>query len=123
MKFYFGGTSGIYISCLAEYLVGKKFTSIDQTKGDGENRGIRKRSCNEVRHAKIIDSEMKSEEEKCIIGTAAASLQSCPTLQPHGLQPTRLLRPWDSPGKSTHTYYIVFPKLKKKKKKNSLYFV
>ena len=23
------------------------------------------------------------------------------SLQPHGLQPTRLLRPWDSPGKST----------------------
>ena len=22
------------------------------------------------------------------------------SLQPHGLQPTRLLRPWDSPGKS-----------------------
>ena len=27
--------------------------------------------------------------------------QSCPTLQPHGLQPTRLLHPWDFPGKST----------------------
>ena len=27
--------------------------------------------------------------------------QSCPTQQPHGLQPTRLLRPWDFPGKST----------------------
>ena len=26
--------------------------------------------------------------------------QSCPTLRPHGLQPTRLLRPWDFPGKS-----------------------
>ena len=23
------------------------------------------------------------------------------SLQPHGLQPTRLLRPWDSPGKNT----------------------
>ena len=32
---------------------------------------------------------------------AAKSLQSCPTLRPHGLQPTRLLRPWDFPGKST----------------------
>ena len=28
-------------------------------------------------------------------------VQSCPTLQPHGLQPTRLLCPWDSPGKNT----------------------
>ena len=28
--------------------------------------------------------------------------QSCPTLsRPHGLQPTRLLCPWDFPGKST----------------------
>ena len=27
--------------------------------------------------------------------------QSCPTEQPHGLQPTGLLRPWDFPGKST----------------------
>ena len=27
--------------------------------------------------------------------------QSCPTLQPHGLQPARLLCPWDFPGRST----------------------
>ena len=27
--------------------------------------------------------------------------QSCLTLQPHRLQPTRLLHPWDSPGKNT----------------------
>ena len=27
--------------------------------------------------------------------------QSCPTLQPHRLQPTRLLCPWDSPSKNT----------------------
>ena len=27
--------------------------------------------------------------------------QSCPTQRRHGLQPTRLLRPWDFPGKST----------------------
>ena len=27
--------------------------------------------------------------------------QSCPTQRPHGLQPTRLLHPWDVPGKST----------------------
>ena len=30
-----------------------------------------------------------------------AHAQSFPTLQPHGLQPTRLLCPWDSPGKNT----------------------
>ena len=30
----------------------------------------------------------------------AKSLQSCPTLWPRRRQPTRLLRPWDSPGKN-----------------------
>ena len=32
---------------------------------------------------------------------AAKSHQSCPTLWSHRRQPTRLLHPWDSPGKST----------------------
>ena len=32
---------------------------------------------------------------------AAKSLQLCPTLRPHRWQPTRLLCPWDSPGKNT----------------------
>ena len=34
---------------------------------------------------------------------AAKSIQSCPTLcvRPHRRQPTRLCRPWDSPGKNT----------------------
>ena len=32
---------------------------------------------------------------------AAKSLQSCDSVQPHGLRPTRLLHPWDSPGKNT----------------------
>ena len=36
------------------------------------------------------------------INTAAAkSHRSCPTVQPHRRQPTRLPRPWDSPGKNT----------------------
>ena len=32
---------------------------------------------------------------------AAKSLQSCLTVRPHRQQPTRLLCPWDSPGKNT----------------------
>ena len=32
---------------------------------------------------------------------AAKSLQSCPALWPHRQQPTRLPRPWDSPGENT----------------------
>ena len=36
-----------------------------------------------------------------VAGAAAAkSLQSCLTLQPHRQQPSRLPRPWDSPGKN-----------------------
>ena len=36
------------------------------------------------------------------VATAAAkSLQSCLTVRPHRWQPTRLPRPWDSPGKNT----------------------
>ena len=31
----------------------------------------------------------------------AKLLQSCPTVRPHRQQPTRLLCPWDSPGKNT----------------------
>ena len=39
----------------------------------------------------------------CVFAAAAAakSLHSCPTLWPHRWQPTRLPRPWDSPGKNT----------------------
>ena len=36
-----------------------------------------------------------------LFAAAAKSLQSCPTLQPHRRQPTRLPHPWDSPGKNT----------------------
>ena len=35
------------------------------------------------------------------IATAAKLLQSCLTVLPHRLQPTRFLCPWDSPGKNT----------------------
>ena len=35
------------------------------------------------------------------MAAAAKSLQLCPTLLPHRQQPTRLPRPWDSPGKNT----------------------
>ena len=35
-----------------------------------------------------------------VAAAAAKSLQSCPTVRPHGQQPTRLLCPWNSLGKS-----------------------
>ena len=36
-----------------------------------------------------------------LAAAAAKSLQLCQTLRPHRQQPTRLLHPWDSPGKNT----------------------
>ena len=46
---------------------------------------------------------MGQEKEYTDLGTAAAtkSRQSCLTVRPHRRQPTRLPRPWDSPGKNT----------------------
>ena len=53
-----------------------------------------------------------------IVPAAAASvmsLQSCPTLRPHRRQPTRLRRPWDSPGKNTGVgYHFLFQCMKVK---------
>ena len=50
--------------------------------------------------------------------------QSCLTLRPHGLQPTRLLRPWDFPGKSTgvgcHCLLLFSYRAGKKKKRDTL---
>ena len=37
---------------------------------------------------------------------ATKLLQSCPTVRPHGQQPTRLLHPWDSPGKNSGDYVL-----------------
>ena len=39
--------------------------------------------------------------ENIAAAAAAKLLQSCPTVWPHRRQPTRLPRPWDSPGKNT----------------------
>ena len=37
----------------------------------------------------------------CVAAATAKLLQSCLTVQSHRRQPTRLPRPWDSPGKNT----------------------
>ena len=49
-------------------------------------------------------------------GSGGLAAQSCPTLRPHGLQPTRLLCPWDLPGENTGVgcYFLlqrIFPTL------------
>ena len=42
-----------------------------------------------------------AEGQRLVAATAAKLLQSCPTLCYRRWQPTRLPRPWDSPGKNT----------------------
>ena len=55
------------------------------------------RSHFEVSRSQPLNSGFATQEHGCCSGT-----KSCPTLlRPHGLQPTRLLCPWDSPGKNT----------------------
>ena len=49
------------------------------------------------RNIKMTSGGACSSVRRC----ACVHAQSCPTLQPHGLQPTRLLSPWDFPDKNT----------------------
>ena len=49
---------------------------------------------------KSLNSQWQQGILPCSAAAAVKSLQSCPTLQPHRRQPTRLPRPWDSPGKN-----------------------
>ena len=52
-------------------------------------------------HREILDTKEDSSVNR-EAAAAAKLLQLCLTLSdPHGLQPIRLLGPWDSPGKST----------------------
>ena len=54
------------------------------------------------RKLRLTESDMGHRALRLDTAAAAAkSLQSCPTLRPHRRQPTRFLRPWDSPGKNT----------------------
>ena len=47
---------------------------------------------------------------RCVTA-AAKSLQSCLTVRPHRRPPTRLLCPWDSPGKNTGVGCLVTVKI------------
>ena len=48
-----------------------------------------------------LKTKAPDHKPKPCFAAAAKSLQSCPTVRPHRRQPTRLPRPWDSPGKNT----------------------
>ena len=47
------------------------------------------------------NNQITASRKVAAAAAAAKSLQSCPTLRPHRRQTTRLLCPWDSPGKNT----------------------
>ena len=49
----------------------------------------------------MASKPMKRCSTSLVAAAAAKSLQSCLTLRPHRQQPTRLRRPWESPGKNT----------------------
>ena len=48
----------------------------------------------------LLPAELLGLVSQQLFSAAAKSLQTCLTLRPHRRQPTRLPRPWDSPGKN-----------------------
>ena len=59
--------------------------------------------CSKVLHEQLLPTRFLNGEDGGVARELLLllSLQSCPPLQPHRQQPTRLPRPWDSPGKNT----------------------
>ena len=55
-----------------------------------------------------MPEKYKLKPQWAITAAAAALLQSCLTVWPHRWQPTRLPRPWDSPGKTLEWVAISF---------------
>ena len=60
-----------------------------------------------MKKAKFLDARRDNKEHDgknshiSVCAAAAKSPQLCPTVRPHGQQPSRLPPPWDSPGKNT----------------------
>ena len=59
----------------------------------------------QVRHQNPRSGLRATSNYLCDVHACKKPLQSCPTLRLHGLQPARLLCPWDSPGKNTGVAY------------------
>ena len=61
-------------------------------------------ACLECRHLRSMTSDSDSGAFKrgpCVCVACGSDSVASDSLQPHGLQPTRLLCPWNSPGKNT----------------------
>ena len=81
-----------------------QFKELEENNSMGKTGDLFKkiRDTKGIFHAKM--STIKDRNGMDLTEAAAAtakSRQSCPAVRPHRQQPTRLPRPWDSPGKNT----------------------
>ena len=57
----------------------------------------------------VVSYVVHNNNSLCLLQISfGAVTQSCPTLRAHGLQPPRVLYPWDSPGKNTGVGFHFF---------------
>ena len=85
----YGVTNGLL--CLSSFQTAPLCTSFPITGFCSSLHAFRLTNSNSPQYLELQDSTL----------CCAKSLQSCPTLWTYGLQPTRLLCPWDFPGKNT----------------------
>ena len=67
----------------------------------GLGRSSGEGNCNPVQYSCLGSPMDRGARQDIVCCCCCKSLQSYPTVQPHRWQPTRLPRPWDSPGKNT----------------------
>ena len=87
----------------ARHRVGVSVKMEAETGGAATNRGMPRTDGSHQKLGERCGADLLSVSERnqpcaCM---CAKLLQSCPTLQPHGLEPARLLCPWDFLGKNT----------------------
>ena len=81
-----------------EHWSGLPFELIQLRNTREEKRSIPWSSCVYSRNARILQYMQISQ---CDVSVCVSCLVGSDSLQPHRRQPTRLPRPWDSPGKNT----------------------
>ena len=67
----------------------------------GLGRSLEEGNGNPVQYSCLGSPMDRGARQDIVCCCCCKSLQSYPTVQPHRWQPTRLPRPWDSPGKNT----------------------
>ena len=94
---------GEYLCDLAATRLHPLSTMSTKDSGCEKRRTLAPDSCDAYKRDEFSCTQTltSSHIEKNTAAAAAKSLQLCPTLRPQRQQPTRLPRPWDSPGKNT----------------------